>query len=67
MREVYEAYNSFRRLLTGSADDTVGIHNMKDEARAEWVSSFRDKVDTENLSIIGHSFGGATMVRTAPG
>jgi hypothetical protein len=61
VREVYEAYHSFRRLLVGEADVVMpGADGVK---KKEWAESFRDHVDVEELYLTGHSFGGGTMVR----
>ncbi|RSH82289.1 hypothetical protein EHS25_005999 [Saitozyma podzolica] len=63
VREVYEAYHSFRRLLAAEADvaDVVmpGADGLK---KKEWAESFRDHVDVEELYLTGHSFGGGTMM-----
>lgn len=62
MREVYEAYHSFRRLLAAEADVVMpGADGLR---KKEWAESFRDHVDVEELYLTGHSFGGGTMVST---
>jgi platelet-activating factor acetylhydrolase len=65
VREVYEAYHSFRRLLAAEADVVMpGADGLK---KKEWAENFRDHVDVEELYLTGHSFGGGTMVRTELG
>ncbi|GFZ50791.1 LOW QUALITY PROTEIN: hypothetical protein JCM24511_08549 [Saitozyma sp. JCM 24511] len=60
VREVYEAYHSFRRLLAAEADVVMpGADGLR---KKEWAESFRDHVDVEELYLTGHSFGGGTMM-----
>ncbi|BEJ12846.1 hypothetical protein CspHIS471_0300200 [Cutaneotrichosporon sp. HIS471] len=51
VREVYAAYDGFKRFLSGEGDDV------------STASDLRDKVDVEDLQLTGHSFGGATILR----
>lgn len=62
IKEVYEAYESFRQLIGSTNTDTTDIGDLPDSGKAEWISSFRDKVDCQDLYLTGHSFGGATIV-----
>ncbi len=62
MKEVYEAYQSFRRLVSSATTCNVDISDLADSKKEEWISSFRDKVDCNDLYLTGHSFGGGTIV-----
>lgn len=64
LREVYETYHSFRRVLAGEVEPV--FEGMKGDQPLEWLASLRDKVDPEQVYYTGHSFGGATVVRSAP-
>ncbi|CAK9782450.1 hypothetical protein CC85DRAFT_329757 [Cutaneotrichosporon oleaginosum] len=60
VREVYAAYNGFKRFLSGEGE-TDGEVSLADQ--------LKDKVDVQDLQLMGHSFGGATILRllqTAP-
>ncbi|WVF67465.1 hypothetical protein IAT40_002221 [Kwoniella sp. CBS 6097] len=67
-REIYEAYHSFKKLLTpntslpnaplsDSALDKKGIAK-----RDEWIKTLQGRVDAEDLRLTGHSFGGGTVL-----
>ena len=62
LTEVYEVYHSFRHLVLGTVTNEITVNDLPEPKREEWMSSFRDQVDTDNLSLTGHSFGGGTMV-----
>jgi platelet-activating factor acetylhydrolase len=61
LREVYETYHSFRRVLAG--DGTPHVEGMSSGEPLELLASMQGKVDLERLYCTGHSFGGATVVR----
>jgi platelet-activating factor acetylhydrolase len=58
--EIYLAYSAFRRLvLTGERGDLRSV----DESPLDWESWTGDWVRCdEDVSLVGHSFGGATLV-----
>ena len=63
VREVYEAYASFKQLCeTGASDGKTQIGDLPSEHRSTWMDSWKDKVDMDNLTLAGHSFGGGTVV-----
>lgn len=62
LREVYETYQSFRRLLSPAGNESMIINDMTESRMEEWIASFRDEVDLESLSLTGHSFGGSTVI-----
>ncbi|GMK57872.1 hypothetical protein CspeluHIS016_0407060 [Cutaneotrichosporon spelunceum] len=53
VREVYAAYKGFKRFLSGDAETDASAT----------AAALQDKVDVEDLQLIGHSFGGATILR----
>jgi platelet-activating factor acetylhydrolase len=61
LREVYEAYHSFQRVISG--DVKGDFESMTPDQSLEWIASMRNKVDMDELYYTGHSFGGATVVR----
>ncbi|WVQ95156.1 hypothetical protein IAU59_002250 [Kwoniella sp. CBS 9459] len=72
-REIYEAYHSFKKLLTPSTDissspkasasvSDSGLDKKGVERRNEWIKSLEGKVDAEDLRLTGHSFGGGTVL-----
>jgi len=63
-REFYEAYQSFRQLLSLTGDEKAIISDLPGTRRDDWISSFRDSIDLDDLSVAGHSFGGGTIVCT---
>ncbi|KAL7422341.1 hypothetical protein Q5752_002987 [Cryptotrichosporon argae] len=60
VREVYEAHASFKRLLR--ADPDLVVDGLAGEKKATWAASFGDHVDTNQVYLAGHSFGGGTML-----
>ena len=62
IKEVYEVHGSFKRFITHVDNESTNIMNLEGEQREEWISSFRDRIDFDNVYLAGHSFGGATMV-----
>lgn len=58
VREVYEAYAAFCRLMAGSQADMEII-----EGSPEVVGALRGRVDIDNVKLMGHSFGGGTLMR----
>ena len=63
LREVYETYHSFRRLVSSEG----GRPKMNDEKADEvtttkFLESITNRIDLENVHLTGHSFGGGTMV-----
>lgn len=68
VREVYETYHSFRRLLDPSTSNTIQLERAiiagaeDSSAAADWLDTFKGHVDVENVLLTGHSFGGGTMV-----
>ncbi|ODN90734.1 1-alkyl-2-acetylglycerophosphocholine esterase [Cryptococcus wingfieldii CBS 7118] len=69
-REVYEVYNSFINLTSATPnpelEKTVVIEklegNDKQEERQAWINGLKGQVDGDDLRLIGHSFGGGTML-----
>lgn len=70
VHELYATYRSFRTLLTSSASSLPGlavtadtIHHTSAPA-VEWLETLfpRGSVDTDAVDLVGHSFGGGTMV-----
>lgn len=62
VREVYSAYGAFKQFLAGSTGES-------DAGAVDVAAALKDKVDLTDLQLIGHSFGGATVLRlltTAP-
>lgn len=57
VREMYEAYHSFKKIVEGS---DVGVTGVEEG----WFDLWRDKVDTSKVDLTGHSFGSATVVST---
>lgn len=68
LREVYEAYHSFKRLVSGLDDGRTIVANGKaDEGLvSSFMESVKGQVDLDNVNLTGHSFGGGTMVSTVP-
>ena len=66
-REVYETVHSFKQIVQGQEEIAksrpVDIDGLEDEQqRKEWAATFRDRIDFDNLTLTGHSFGGGTVV-----
>lgn len=64
VQEVYETYHSFKGVVEGTVTPTV--YEATHEERQAFLASLRDKVDTDDTSLTGHSFGGATVVCSTP-
>lgn len=56
VREVYSAYEAFKRFLGGETGES-------DPEAVSVATALKDKVDLTDLQLIGHSFGGATALR----
>ncbi|ORX38310.1 platelet-activating factor acetylhydrolase, isoform II-domain-containing protein [Kockovaella imperatae] len=63
IREIYECLHSFRQLVDGNSDKK-DILGLDESARGEWIESFRDRIETDQLYLTGHSFGGGTILYT---
>ncbi|ADV23587.1 1-alkyl-2-acetylglycerophosphocholine esterase [Cryptococcus gattii Ru294] len=61
-REVYEAYHSFKRLLSHEGDLSIKIEGLEGDVRQSWIDSMKGKVDFDDLKLTGHSFGGGTIL-----
>lgn len=61
-REVYEAYHSFKRLLSHEGDSSLKIEGLEGDVRQSWIDSMKNKIDFDDLRLTGHSFGGGTIV-----
>ncbi|OXB35727.1 hypothetical protein LQV05_005837 [Cryptococcus neoformans] len=61
-REVYEAYHSFKRLLSHGGDLSIKIEGLEGDGRQSWIDSLKGKVDVDDLRLTGHSFGGGTIL-----
>ncbi len=57
-KEIYETYHSFRVLVCG---DTSNIRSEIRNSKHD-LSQWKDQVDVENTWLVGHSFGGSTVV-----
>lgn len=67
LREVYETYHSFRRLVSGEDEGRTIVGTKADDGRAkDFLDSLRGRVDVEDAHLTGHSFGGGTMVSNGP-
>ena len=64
VREVYETYHSFSRLVSGQSDGKTLFNNGKadDQKVSDFVASLQGRVDLDHVHLTGHSFGGGTMV-----
>lgn len=64
VREVYETYHSFSRLVGGQSDGKTIYNNGKaeDQKVTDFVNSLQGQIDLDNVYLTGHSFGGGTMV-----
>ena len=54
-------YESFKALESGKVDD-LDVRGCSGAQKREWAETFRDKVDTTEVTLTGHSFGGGTLV-----
>lgn len=63
LREVYETYHSFRRLVSSEGGRPKMNDEKADEATTtKFLESITNRIDLENVHLTGHSFGGGTMV-----
>jgi platelet-activating factor acetylhydrolase len=75
--EVYEAYTSFSTLIKSGSQDLPSFHLYTDDGpppipaqksksdvdpKMAWLDSWRNKVDVDDLTLVGHSFGGGTLL-----
>jgi platelet-activating factor acetylhydrolase len=75
--EVYEAYASFSTLIKSGPQDLPSFHLYTDDGpppvpaqksksdvdpKMAWLDSWRNKVDVDDLTLVGHSFGGGTLL-----
>lgn len=65
VREVYEAYQSFGRIVQGDVSNVI-LERIDTEVRHSWAGSMRDKVDMSQVELTGHSFGAGTVVSQGP-
>ena len=67
--EMYKIYTAFRQLIQGLQKDAeldIKLQTI-DGVHIDW-ESWKGTVNCdENLALVGHSFGGATLVRYASG
>lgn len=68
LREVYETYHSFRRLVIDPENEQK-VYKLNDEKASEahtkaFYASLSNHIDLDNVHLTGHSFGGGTMVGT---
>jgi hypothetical protein len=67
IREVYEVYHGFKKLILSEGPaEKVTIAGMDEKESVAWIESFRNSVDLDDLTLTGHSFGGGTIVCHAP-
>jgi platelet-activating factor acetylhydrolase len=64
LQEVYETYNSFKRLVSDPAEQgrTRFDEKANSEAITRVMASLPNSIDFDNVHLTGHSFGGGTMV-----
>lgn len=61
VREVYETYHTFKRIVSGDLVPTV--HDTDATGRGvSFLASLRARVELDKVALTGHSFGGATIV-----
>lgn len=60
VHEVQQAYKTFKTLLSGE----VVPEGMDAEQASAFSEALRDSVDTSSVILAGHSFGGATCLRS---
>jgi hypothetical protein len=56
---MYAAIDAMARMCTGEGEK--GGPDCMDGKNVEWAS-WTDKIDFTNIDLVGHSFGGATLV-----
>jgi len=61
VREVYEAYQSFGRVVQGDSSEAI-LEPIDAALRQQWAGSLRDQVDMSQVQLTGHSFGAGTVV-----
>ena len=68
LQEVYETYNSFKRLVTDPSEQgrTRFDEKATPEAITRFMATLPNSIDFENVHLTGHSFGGGTMVSPNP-
>jgi platelet-activating factor acetylhydrolase len=71
VHELYETYRSFNTLITSGASAlppglaiTADATRYKGPEAREWLGKMFDKgsVDTDEVDVVGHSFGGGTLI-----
>jgi platelet-activating factor acetylhydrolase len=71
VHELYETYRSFNTLITSGASAlppglaiTADTTRYKGPEAREWLGKMFDKgsVDTDEVDLVGHSFGGGTLI-----
>lgn len=66
IREVYEVFHSFRRLVDHTADESssgrINLDAADEATQRAWLESMSGKVDCSTVDLTGHSFGGGTVV-----
>jgi platelet-activating factor acetylhydrolase len=64
LQEVYETYNSFKRLVSDPSEQgrTKFDEKATPESITRVMASLPNSIDFENVHLTGHSFGGGTMV-----
>lgn len=72
--EVYETWTSFSTLVKAGHRGLASFHlNTEDgpppptkgsgtDAKDAWLDSWRNQIDTDDLTLVGHSFGGGTLL-----
>jgi len=72
--EVYETYASFKQLVrSGGQHGLPSFHLYTDDGpppattgskdpSSAWLDSWRGRVRTDEVSLVGHSFGGGTLL-----
>ena len=68
LQEVYETYNSFKRLVSDPTEQgrTRFDEKATPESITRFMASLPKSIDFENVHLTGHSFGGGTMVSPLP-
>jgi hypothetical protein len=68
LQEVYETYNSFKRLVDNPSERSeIKFDEKADPKQIDgFMTSIPNQIDFENVHLTGHSFGGGTMVRPLP-
>jgi platelet-activating factor acetylhydrolase len=68
LQEVYETYNSFKRLVSDPSEQgrTKFDEKATPDSISRFMSSLPNSIDFDNVHLTGHSFGGGTMVSFPP-